>query len=249
MSWLTIPRDCDFTLSNIPFGVFKHVSSASPQFPSIAIAIGSHILDLNVFSQNSGFSALPEITPHVHVFQNHSLNAFAALGKSFHVQVRAYLQEIFAIGGRFPEVLQNNVELRNKAMFLQDCIEMLLPMEIGDYTDFYAGRVHAFNVGCLFRGRDNALQKNYEQIPVGYHGRASSVVVSGTPVRRPWGQTAEGVMMQSRRLDLELELAAFVATGNQLGEPVRAQDASENLFGFVIMNDWSGVLIPDGEIP
>jgi fumarylacetoacetase len=239
MSWLPIPSNCDFTLSNIPFGVFLHpvTSTGHP-----AVAVGAHLLDLQVFSTHNGFSQLPEIAEHLNVFQQPTLNAFAALGQRVHRAVRSYLQQVLTADSPLAAVLQHDEKLQKQVLFRRDEVRMLLPMEVGDYTDFYAGRTHAFNVGCLFRGRENALQKNYEQLPVGYHGRASSVVVSGTAVRRPWGQTAEGRMEKCQRLDLELELAAFVATGNGMGELVSVQKARENIFGLVIMNDWSGRL-------
>ncbi|RSL46662.1 Fumarylacetoacetase [Fusarium duplospermum] len=122
---------------------------------------------------------------------------------------------------------------------------MHLPMAIGDYTDFYAGRNHAFNVGVLFRGAANALNPNYNHLPVGYHGRASSVVVSGTPLRRPWGQVlaAPGdktpVFRPSSRLDIELELGMFICQGNTLGEPIPVNEAENYIFGYVLVNDWS----------
>jgi len=120
-------------------------------------------------------------------------------------------------------------------------------MHIGDYTDFYAGRNHAYNVGVLFRGPQNALQPNYTHLPVGYHGRASSVVVSGTPIRRPWGQILENPVAETkvpiftpcRRLDIELELGAFVCRANKMGEPIPIAEAEDSLFGVVLMNDWS----------
>lgn len=124
-------------------------------------------------------------------------------------------------------------------------METHLPLRIGDYSDFYAGRNHAYNVGVLFRGRENALQRNYEHMPVGYHGRASSVVVSGTDVRRPRGQVLGGeggpVWGVCGRLDYELELAAFVGRDSMLGERVGVEEAGEYLFGLVLMNDWSGM--------
>jgi fumarylacetoacetase len=120
-------------------------------------------------------------------------------------------------------------------------------LQIGDYTDFYAGLNHAYNVGVMFRGAANALQPNYTHLPVGYHGRASSVVVSGTPVRRPWGQTLENtgadpkgpIFTQCKKLDLELELGAFVCRENKMGEPIPVNEAEDFLFGFVLVNDWS----------
>ncbi|KAA8900488.1 fumarylacetoacetase [Sphaerosporella brunnea] len=236
MSWLPIPSDSDFTLANIPFGVFRHPITGTGH---PAIAIGEHLLDLHVFSTHGGFSQLPEMVEHLEVFKQPTLNAFAALGQKTHRAVRAYLQQVLTADSPLAAVLQYDETLQKQVLFSQDAVEMLLPMEVGDYTDFYAGRTHAFNVGCLFRGTDNALQKNYEQLPVGYHGRASSVVISGTPIMRPNGQTAEGVMEKCKRLDLELEMAAFVARGNKLGEPMSVVQARENLFGFALMNDWS----------
>jgi fumarylacetoacetase len=237
MSWLPIPSNSDFTLSNIPFGVFRHPITGTGH---PAIAIGAYLLDLHVFSTHNGFSQLPALSEHLDVFKQSTLNAFAALGQNVHREVRRYLQQVLTADSPLAAVLQYNEALQKQVLFSQDAVKMLLPMDVGDYTDFYAGRTHAFNVGCLFRGKENALQKNYEQLPVGYHGRASSVVVSGTAIRRPWGQTAEGVFETSKRLDLELEMAAFVARGNALGEPMSVQEARENLFGFALMNDWSG---------
>lgn len=247
MSWVPIPLPCDFTLANIPFGIFQSIPTLSPR---PAIAIGAKILDLHAFTLGNGFSHLLKFQPQLSVFTHpslcHSLNAFAALGPHMCGTVRAYLQEVLTAGGKFSDVLENHHALQALVLRPRDTVEMCLPFQIGDYTDFYAGRVHAFNVGCLFRGPENALQKNYEQLPVGYHGRASSVVVSGTPVRRPWGQTAPGVFEPCRKLDLELELAAFVAMENGLGEPVSTADARGSIFGYVLMNDWSGVFCISG---
>ncbi|KAF8247527.1 Fumarylacetoacetase [Wilcoxina mikolae CBS 423.85] len=236
-SWLPIPPNSDFTLSNIPFGIFSTPSTP----PRPATAIGASLIDLYAFTSASGFSALPEFHPYLHVFQDSgsSLNAFAALGQPIHNLVRSYLKEVLTSDGKFAHILQTQPELQKLVIKPLDSVTMCLPLAIGDYSDFYAGRVHAFNVGCLFRGRDNALQKNYEHLPVGYHGRASSVVVSGTEVRRPWGQTAEGVFEKCKKLDLELEIAAFVARGNELGESISTKEAGERIFGFVLMNDWS----------
>lgn len=124
---------------------------------------------------------------------------------------------------------------------------MHMPMQIGDYTDFYAGKNHAFNIGCLFRGPANALQPNYTHLPVGYHGRASSVVLSGTPVIRPNGQILENpaaevkkpVFSPCKRLDIELELGAFISKPNPMGQPVPISEAEDSIFGFVLLNDWS----------
>jgi len=243
-SWLNIPRTSHFSLANIPFGI---ISTASSETPRPAVAIGEHALDLAVFSSNNGFSALPSIKPHLSVFTQPTLNAFAALGRPVHREVRQYLQSVFALDTPHPQILKSNKNLQQQALFALKDVHTHLPLHIGDYTDFYAGRNHAYNVGVLFRGPNNALQPNYAHLPVGYHGRASSVVVSGTPIRRPWGQVLKNptedpkvpTFTPCRRLDIELELGAFVCRANKMGEPIPIAEAEESLFGIVLMNDWS----------
>jgi fumarylacetoacetase len=146
-----------------------------------------------------------------------------------------------------PDVLRDNKSLREAALLPLSSIKSHVPLKIGDYTDFYASINHAFNVGVLFRGKDNALQPNYTHLPVGYHGRASSVVVSGTPVRRPRGQILQNptatrkvpVFAPCQKLDIELEMAAFLCKGSNLGEQIPIDEAENYIFGFVLMNDWS----------
>ncbi|CAK7199416.1 hypothetical protein SEUCBS139899_002096 [Sporothrix eucalyptigena] len=240
--WLNIPAESDFSLINIPFGIITY-ASAGASAPRVAVAIGDQALDLAVFSASKGFSGLPAIQPYLHVFHEPTLNAFAALGRPVHRQVREYLQKIFAKDGPYRHLLQDNQELRNASLTDLTAVQTYLPMHIGDYTDFYVGKHHAYNVGVLFRGPANALQPNYTHLPVGYHGRASSVVVSGTPVRRPWGQILDAdkkpIYHPSKRLDIELELGAFVCKGNRLGAPVPIGKAEDYLFGYVLLNDWS----------
>lgn len=239
-SWLDIPVGSDFSLINIPFGIITYDGASTPR---IAVAIGDHALDLAVFSSSTAFSGLPDVQPFLHVFDEPTLNAFAALGRPLHQKVRAYLRQVFVKDGPFRERLQDNEELRNASLIALTVVQTHLPMRIGDYTDFYAGKHHAFNVGVLFRGPANALQPNYTHLPVGYHGRASSVVVSGTPVRRPWGQILNAdkapIYHPSKRLDIELELGAFVCRANRLGAPVPLSKAEDYLFGYVLLNDWS----------
>ncbi|KAI9748818.1 MAG: hypothetical protein M4579_007109 [Chaenotheca gracillima] len=243
-SWLRIPKDSPFSLANIPFGIISSKSSAQPR---PAIAIGDHALDLAAFSSGNGFSGLPSINPHLSVFSQPTLNAFAALGRPVHRDVRRYLQSIFAEDTQLPQVLKSNAELQKRALLPLSEIENHLPMAIGDYTDFYAGLNHAFNVGSMFRGPANALQPNYTHLPVGYHGRASSVVTSGTPIRRPWGQMLDNPASDPKvpsfrpcqKLDIELELGAFLCKSNQMGAPVSIRDAEDSLFGIVLLNDWS----------
>ncbi|OCK82646.1 fumarylacetoacetate hydrolase FahA [Lepidopterella palustris CBS 459.81] len=243
-SWFNIPRGSHFSLANIPFGI---ISTTPYETPRVAVAIGDHVLDLEIFAANNGFSALSPIQPHQHVFSQPNLNAFAALGRPVHSVVRKYIQSVFADDTPYPEVLKTNSHLQKQAIYPLKEVKTHLPFKIGDYTDFYAGLNHAYNVGVLFRGPANALQPNFKHLPVGYHGRASSVVVSGTPIRRPNGQILENPSAEKkvptfspcRKLDIELELGAFVCKANNMGEPVPITEAEESLFGVVLMNDWS----------
>ncbi|KAL6708486.1 hypothetical protein ACN47E_002749 [Coniothyrium glycines] len=243
-SWFKIPRGSHFSLANIPFGVISTASSSSPR---IAVAIGDHALDLEAFAANNGFSGLSTIQPHQAVFSQPSLNAFAALGRPVHSVVRKYIQSVFTEDTPYPDVLRSNAALQEQALIPLKEVTPHLPFQIGDYTDFFAGMNHAYNCGVIFRGPQNALQPNYKHLPVGYHGRASSVVPSGTPIRRPNGQillnpTAEikvPTLSPCKKLDIELELGAFVCGSNEQGVPISIDKAEENLFGVVLMNDWS----------
>lgn len=164
-----------------------------------------------------------------------------------HSVVRKYIQSIFTTETPYPDTLKNNATLQKQVLIPLKDIKAHLPFRIGDYTDFYAGLNHAYNCGVIFRGPDNALQPNYKHLPVGYHGRASSVVPSGTPIRRPNGQillnlTAEKktpTFSPCKKLDIELELGAFVCGSNEHGVPIPIDKAEENLFGVVLINDWS----------
>ncbi|KAK0246905.1 hypothetical protein LTS09_017949 [Friedmanniomyces endolithicus] len=241
-SWLEIDPKSHFSLYNLPFGI---ISTASIPEPHPAVPIGDQVLDLQIFTAGNGFAALSTIQPHQAVFSRPTLNDFAALGRPLHRVVREYLQTVLLEDGPFPDVLKENKALRDNALIAQKDCRMHMPMHINDYTDFYAGLHHAYNVGVLFRGPQNALQPNYKHLPVGYHGRASSVVVSGTPIRRPNGQiltdsvVKEPILTPCRKLDMELELVCFVCKPSAMGEPVSIADAPEHLFGVVLMNDWS----------
>jgi fumarylacetoacetase len=237
----------DFSLANIPFGI---ISTPDDPEPHAAVAIGSCALDLKVLS--AGID-LAQVFPGIDAlaltdaFYQPTLNAFAAMGRAVHRQVRAGIQDLLSTTTTHPSLLRDNASLRAKALIPQSKARMHLPMAIGDYTDFYAGYHHAYAVGVMFRGPDNALQPNYLHLPVGYHGRASSVVVSGTPVHRPVGQilldpTAQPkqpVTAPSRKLDIELELGCFIARGNEMGTAVPVGEADEHIFGYVLLNDWS----------
>lgn len=241
-----VDEDSDFSLANIPFGI---ISTEADSSPHAAVAIGSSVLDLKVLEQQPAFAdiftALRDTGP---VFSQPTLNDFAALGRQIHREVRQAIQCLLSADNTLsPAFLRDDAELRARAILPQRAVKMHMPMRIGDYTDFYAGYHHAYTVGCMFRGPEAALQPNYTHLPVGYHSRASSVVISGTPVRRPWGQmmldpAAEPKVPTTRpcqRLDLELELGCFVARGNALGEQIGVKDAHEHVFGYVLLNDWS----------
>ncbi|KAM6425969.1 fumarylacetoacetase isoform 3-T3 [Liasis olivaceus] len=164
-----------------------------------------------------------------------------ALGWEAWTEARALLQKMLSAE---QPTLRDNAELRKRAFIPQASAIMHLPAEIGDYTDFYSSRQHATNVGLMFRGKENALMPNWLHLPVGYHGRASSVVVSGTPVKRPVGQICPTdskcpIFEASKRLDIELEMAFFVGPGNKLGVPIPIGEAHKHIFGMVLMNDWS----------
>lgn len=242
-SWLHISPDSHFSLVNLPFGIVS--TKAEPQ-PRVAVAVGDYALDLNALVRNNGFSKCTGLQSGQHeVFLDTSLNRFAAIGRPIHRQVRSYLQDLLRKETTWPELLRDNAQLRDKALLPLNEVENHLPMQVGDYTDFFAGRNHAQTVGAMFRGPENALNKNYNHIPVAYHGRASSIVVSGTALHRPKGQVLPSptavapVFKPCARLDIELELGMFIARGNKLGQPVPVDDAEEAIFGYVLMNDWS----------
>ncbi|XP_034773140.2 fumarylacetoacetase-like [Acipenser ruthenus] len=235
MSFIKVEENSDFPIHNLPYGIFS-----TPDNPRrrIGVAIGDQILDLGVIKPL--FSG-PVLSKHQDVFDQPTLNAFMGLGHEAWKEARTVLQKLLSAN---ETTLQEDVGLRSRAFVHQSLAEMHLPAEIGDYTDFYSSREHATNVGIMFRGKENALMPNWLHLPVGYHGRASSVVVSGTPLRRPMGQirpdeTKPPVYGSCKLLDIELEMAFFVGPGNKLGEPIPIHKAHEHIFGMVLMNDWS----------
>lgn len=243
-SWLEIAPRSDFSLANVPFGI---ISTKIDPTRRPAIAIGDWALDLRAFKNAGGFADFGSGVRDLSVFTNDSLNAFASLGRPTHRAVRQYLQDVLRQDTPFPAALKDNLALQKEVLLPLKQVTNHLPLTIGDYTDFFAGRNHAFNVGTLFRGPEIALNPNYGHLPVAYHGRASSVVVSGTPIRRPKGQVLTDPKSQPqiptfqpcRRLDIELELAMFVCQPNELGEPIAVEQAEDYIFGYALMNDWS----------
>ena len=232
-SWVQVSKNSDFTIYNLPFGVFKNKRLT----PRIGIAIGDKIVDLSVLHDQGFFSDinLPE-----EVFLQDSLNGFIALGKPVTKKVREKVQHL---------LLEENSDLkdhqaRGKVMVNRKEASMLMPVKVGDYTDFYSSKEHATNVGSMFRDPDNALLPNWVHLPVGYHGRASSIIPSGTPIHRPKGQYKDPDMEKpsfgpSRRLDFELEMAFITGKSTKMGESISTADAENYIFGFVLFNDWS----------
>lgn len=234
-SWIDISPKSDFSMYNIPFGVYK---TAGGKYHA-ASAIGDYILDLHVLAEANVFHAVLGLNKNV--FAQSTLNSFIALGKPVTNAVRIVLQEV--LGADSP-VLRDNAELKSKALLKQADVQMVLPIHIPNYTDFYSSRDHATNVGIMFRDPANALLPNWLHLPVGYHGRASSIVVSGTPIHRPKGQTkADDADKPSfgpcRLLDFELEMAFVVGKETKLGESVTTAQAEDHIFGLMLFNDWS----------
>jgi len=234
-SWLDIPVDSDFSLHNLPYGIYRTAERPQPQ---AATRLGDTIIDLGALQRLGYFDGLG--LP-LDVFDRPHLNDFIALGKPTWQGVRDLLTRLFDVeqdlGLRQSEKHQTEVLIEaHKA-------EMLMPVMVRDYTDFYASEYHATNVGTMFRGKENALMPNWKHLPVGYHGRASSIVVSGTPIRRPMGQLkpdeSDPVYGPSRLLDFELEVAFIVGQSTQLGQQVPIAEAEAHIFGLVLFNDWS----------
>lgn len=268
-SWLPVASEDDFSLDNLPFGIISHDDAQDT--PHAAVAIGGYILDLKVLfsyyqSHNSPtfnndlFPSLM-LNGHEHIFEQPTLNAFASLGRPVHREVRKGLQTLLREDTPYPELLKDKSVLRKTALWgpnnedVSAAVRMHLPMTIGDYTDFYAGYHHAFSVGCMLRNPANAIQPNYTHIPVGYHGRASTIRVSESssnyevqrPIHRPVGQILLDPMANplipttepSRKLDFELELGCFICKPNGDSGRIDIDRAEEHIFGYVLLNDWS----------
>ena len=236
-SWVTAANDpeSDFPIQNLPFGVFR--KKGARNFASIGVAIGDRVLSLTACARAGLLTG--EAADAARLGVDDSLNRLMAHGRPLARALRHAVVDVLREGNT--AAAQHAPELT----IPMSEVELLLPAHIGDYSDFYASIQHATNVGSMFRP-GNPLLPNYKWVPIGYHGRASSIVVSGTPVKRPVGQTRdEGksdvapVFGPSKRLDYELELGAFVAPGNAQGEPIPVSRASEHLWGVVIVNDWS----------
>ncbi|MBM3163993.1 MAG: fumarylacetoacetase [Bacteroidetes bacterium] len=233
VSWLSIPADSDFPLQNIPFGV----ACLSHNECFIATRIGDNVINLALLHRLGYFNAL---NIEANVFNAPCLNPLMKQGKCGIRALRDRIATLFSSGN---VELQNCVEHQREAIYNVDVVRMMLPVQIGDYTDFYSSKEHATNVGMMFRDPENALLPNWLWLPVGYHGRSSSIITSDMAVRRPKGQTKlEGenpVYGPSKRVDFELEMGFITFDGKPLGERITTDEAEEYIFGLCLFNDWS----------
>lgn len=217
----------NFTLDTIPFGIF----SVKNRRKKVATIIGNQVIDLSELAHLGYFDGfkIPK-----RVFINDYLNDFISLGKAKTNAVRAHLQELLKQPTQLPESIFHAVE----------DLQLHLPVKIGDYTDFYSSEQHAINVGMMFRDPEKALLPNWKHLPVAYHGRASSIFVSGTNFHRPKGQlctdeTQPPIFSPTKRLDIELEMATVIGKANPIGQAIDVDKAEEYIFGFQLFNDWS----------
>jgi fumarylacetoacetase len=233
-SWIDVDKNSDFPIQNIPFGIFRKNGTG----PRAATRLGDTVVDLYALAKHKALEGLG-IDPEV--FNRPTLNDFIALGKPTWQALRDKLSEIFEENN---PIIRDNPSAKAEILYSVDAVEMLLPVAVGDYTDFYSSIEHATNVGIMFRDPANALLPNWKHIPVGYHGRSSSIVVSGTNIHRPKGQTKPDpdsgpVFGPSRMFDFELEMAFITGAKTELGDSVSTDSAEDHIFGMVIFNDLS----------
>jgi fumarylacetoacetase len=232
-SFIDVDPASDFPIQNLPYGVFSTKDGLAPR---VGVAIGNYVLDLWELEQDSRLDVGP-----LGVFSAPSLNPFMALGPKIWSRTRVRISELLRADHR---ELRDNKELRDRVLVPMANVRLHLPIAVAGYTDFYSSKEHATNVGVMFRGKDNALQPNWHYMPIGYNGRASTVVVSGTKVKRPHGQLkSPNVEVPSfapcKRLDFELEMGVVVGQPSPMGGRLTEQQAEEMIFGFVLLNDWS----------
>ena len=233
-SWVDVAEHSDFPIQNLPFGIFKTDSLT----PRVGVAIGNSVVDLKSLFVLGYLNNLPFSKED---FDSQYLNSMMEKGKKGVGELRLRIYKL--LKSDFPDLKNNEHHVSQVILPMKD-VEMLLPIRVGDYTDFYSSEQHAYNVGCLFRDPENALMPNWKHIPVGYHGRASSIIVSGQPIHRPKGQkkppTAEvPVFGPSNLLDFELETMFFTFKGKPLGDSISTAEADDYIFGMALLNDWS----------
>lgn len=233
-SFVEVDFKSDFPIENIPFGVYRSVEDDTGH---ICTAIGDYVVDLKILEEQGFFSDLG----FGNVFNEEYLNKFMSRGRKAWKAYRNRIQELLGVKNKS---LSSDKDLLKKVLIPMDKVRMCMPVIIGDYTDFYSSREHASNVGAMFRGKDNALMPNWLHLPVAYHGRASSIVISGTDIKRPKGQIMDEqlgtpIFSPTKKLDFELEMGFFIGPENMLGQPISTYQAIEHIFGMVIVNDWS----------
>ncbi len=235
-SWLPMPEDTDFSLHNIPFGVGQ-IAHSNEFF--VCTRLGDSIIRIDLLFAAGYLPTIPGLQ--VDVFKQASLNQFLAKGLDVVRTVRKVLFELFESGN---ESFASQHVLHDQVIYPYQKVQMMLPVKVCDYTDFYSSQEHAYNVGVMFRGPENALMPNWKHLPVGYHGRASSIVVSGIDVIRPKGQfkpqdAEQPLFGPTRQMDFELEMAFVVGKENALGQAVPLEDAESHIAGLCLFNDWS----------
>lgn len=233
-SWIDVPADHDFPIQNLPYGVFEDAGG-----PRVGVAIGDLVFDLSAAHQAGLFDATSLAADNV--FARPTLNDFLRRGRAVWTEVRHWVTTLLSADS---PTLRDDARTRARVFIPRADVRMRLPVEIGDFTDFYASKDHASNVGSMFRDPANPLTPNWLHMPIGYHGRSSSIFVSGVDVHRPSGQTkADDASVPtfgpSRALDYELEVGVFLGTGNAPGQPIPIEHAADHLFGLVLLNDWS----------
>lgn len=234
-SWIEVSPNHPFPVYNLPYGVGLFEDG----IPSAVTRIGDYIVNLSLLFQSGLLRANGLVLRHLAADY---LNDFIALPKSTHLAVRKRLIELLTDTRAGLYKLDN--ELKNNILVPFEKVKLLLPVKPGDYTDFYSSKEHATNVGIMFRGAENALMPNWLHMPIAYHGRSSSIVVSGTNLHRPWGQilppgTDTPIFSPTKQLDFELEVAFITRQGKPLGQPIKAEEAEDYIFGLVLFNDWS----------
>ncbi len=233
-SWVKYDSSTDFPIQNLPFGIF----STTNKHPRVGTRIGDQVIDLLFLHELGYLEGLPFGQES---FASNSLNQMMGAGKQATRELRNRLSELFSADN---ETLLENQQHQEKVMHPIEQVSMHMPVVIGDYTDFYSSREHATNVGTMFRDPNNALLPNWLHIPVGYHGRSSSIVLSGTPVKRPKGQTKPNdeeppVYGPCKLLDFELEMAFVTYNGKPMGDSISTAEADDYIFGMCLFNDWS----------
>ena len=236
-SFIDIAADSDFSIHNLPYGIFSDAKDVTGNNNRRAgVAIGEQVLDLSILEAEG----LLSLTGGPY-FDQPTLNAFIDSGRGNWTKARSTIQTLLSADS---DTLRDNKDLQAKALFKQADVTMHLPVHVPGFTDFYSSKEHATNVGTMFRDPKNALLANWTEMPVGYNGRASTVIVSGTDVIRPSGQLKPNaderpIFSPCKRLDFELETAFVVGRGNDIGQPIAVDAAADHIFGMVLLNDWS----------